>query len=160
MSTNEPDDGGGWSPPSWFSALSTFGQRIEQYRDERQISTVRAVTLAMLSFVLPGLVTTFIIKPTLWTVSLFGMAADAYANAAAAAEGVLATNLEPVADAILGTVTGVTAPIEEVLLSTGLAGPIVGAIIGSMLATVVALVVFVLLRIIIDVIPGGGGILP
>ena len=160
MSTNEPDDGGGWSPPSWFSALSTFGQRIEQYREERQVSTVRAVTLAMLSFVLPGLVTTFIIKPTLWTVSLFGMAADAYASAAATAEGILATELEPVADAILGTVNGVTAPIEEVLLGAGLAGPLVGAIIGSVLAMVVVLVLYVLLRILIDAIPGGGGILP
>lgn len=147
----ESSDGNLWATiaPDW---LQNNARTLQEF--------VESPKSFVVGLMLAWLVNNLILRPIGWGIAFVDWAFTTSADALGFS---LTSTYQSVAGSLEESLLTVPRTIEGVVLSvatdTGLAAPIVTAAVGVTIGVILATVVYVLARVIIDAIPGGGGLL-
>lgn len=147
--------GGGGSTPEWITALSELGQRAK----------TMGLTGAILSFVLPALVSMFILSPLRYGIGFIEWAGALIQGVFTTVEETVTTGLKPVQTALLGSSsTGgvfdmVYSSVETALMDAGLGAPFAATLTVVVFASVLTVLLYVVFRVSADLLPGVGGLI-
>lgn len=149
-------DGAGLGGLSW-DALPGVPDALRNLGSDAK-DLLRRPESFILGTVASWVVTQFFIRPVQYLISQIRQAVDALLGAMSLAYSSTANGVEPAAEQLVNIPSLISQPIEQGLTDMGLAAPIASgfvAVVGLVLFWTIAIVVG---RVIVDAIPGGGGL--
>ena len=113
----------------------------------------------ILTIVVTWVVKNVFIKPAQWLLAFIDWAFGSVTGSLTTAQTAVLDGLAPAGDRILAVPVGLHNGLEGLIARSGLAAPIVTSVAVVIEVTVVVVIAYALGRVLIDIAPGGGGLI-